>query len=120
MRWNTCTDILWRASTDVLVNDAAQALSEVERSEVGLANAKAQGKGAERQLEATLDELERLKNTLAAATNGLAASEASNHHARSVLHGNTSIEDARFNLGCTPEGSQSSPLRTDVCMSRQK
>ena len=63
---------------------------------MGLANAKAQGKGAKRQLEATLDELERLKNTLAAATHDLAASEAANHHARSVLHGDTSIEDAGF------------------------
>ena len=93
---DTCTDRLCRASTDLRVDDAAQALSEVERSEVGLANAKAQGKGAECQLEATLDELERLKYTLAAATNDLAASESANHHARSVLHGRTSIDQSCF------------------------
>ena len=77
----------------MLVSDAAQALSEVERAEVGLATAKAQGKGAEHQLEATLDELERLKNTLAAATNDLATSEAANQHARSVLHCTTIFDE---------------------------
>lgn len=61
-----------------------------------LANAKAQGKGAEHQLEATLDELECLKNTLAAATSDLAASEAAHHHARSVLYGNTITHQAGF------------------------
>ena len=66
---------------------------------MGLANAKAQGKGAERQLEATLDELERLKNTLAAATNDLAASEAANHHARSVLPADASADQAGFHPG---------------------
>ena len=105
----------------MLVNDAAQALSEVERSEVGLANAKAQGKGAERQLEATLDELDRLKNTLAAASNDLAASEASNHHARSVLHGDASADQAGVHPGLHAwRITVISPLHTDDCMSHRK
>ena len=79
---------------DLLVGDAAQALSEVRKAEVRLADAKAQGKGAEHQLDATLDELERLKNALAAATNDLAASQAANHHARSVLHSVTITHQA--------------------------
>lgn len=61
---------------------AKQAEAELGKSERSLARSKAMYKDRERRLEATLDELERLQNTLTASSNDLAAFRAANDHFR--------------------------------------